>query len=60
MFEFWFTFTAAYLAYVGYEAHRAIQCAEKGEPVLKPKDTAVPAAPIPAATRATVPLHTRA
>ncbi|MFM8442321.1 MAG: hypothetical protein ACKN9W_03140 [Methylococcus sp.] len=54
MFEFWFTFTAAYLAYVGYEAHRAIQCAEKGEPVLKPKDTPAPAATIPAATPAPV------
>jgi len=47
MFEFWFTFTAAYLAYVGYEAHRAIQCAEKGEPVFKPKSAPAPAAPKP-------------
>ena len=47
MFEFWFTFTAAYLAYVGYEAHRAIQCAEKGEPVFKPKAAPAPAAPKP-------------
>jgi len=47
MFEFWFTFTAAYLAYVGYEAHRAIQCSEKGEPVFKPKSAPVPAAAKP-------------
>ncbi len=50
MFEFWFTFTAAYLAYVGYEAHRAIQCSEKGEPVFKPKAAPAPAAPKPAVT----------
>lgn len=50
MFEFWFTFTAAYLAYVGYEAHRAIQCSEKGEPVFKPKTAPAPAAPKPAVT----------
>lgn len=47
MFEFWFTFTAAYLAYVGYEAHRAIQCSEKGEPVFKPKAAPAPTAPKP-------------
>lgn len=47
MFEFWFTFTAAYLAYVGYEAYRAIQCSEKGEPVFKPNTAPAPAAPKP-------------
>ncbi len=51
MFEFLFTVTAFYMAYVAYEAYQAVGRSEKGEPVFKPrpKPAPQPAAAKPAA-----------
>ena len=54
MFEFFFTLTVAFLAYVAYDALTAVKRAARGEPILKPRPIA-PVTPVAAAAPVAAP-----